>query len=106
MSDTIRILAEAESGVTVFRTLIRHPMETGMREDEKTGEKVLAHFIQEVTVEHDGRVVFKALWGTGISENPYLACKFKGGRPGDPIKLTWVDNKGRTDSLVGRIEQP
>lgn len=106
MRDTIRILAEAEDGVTTFKTLIRHPMETGMRENERTGKKVPAHFIQEVTVEHAGRVVFKALWGTGISENPYLACKFKGGRPGDAIKLTWVDNKGETDSLIARIGLP
>jgi sulfur-oxidizing protein SoxZ len=47
--------------------------------------------------------VFKALWGTGISANPYLSFKFRGAAVGDSIKPSWVDNKGGTDSLVARI---
>jgi sulfur-oxidizing protein SoxZ len=103
VASTIKILAEIEGGITTFKALIRHPMETGQREDEKTGKKIPAHFILEVTVEHNGRTVFKALWGTGISANPYLSFKFRGAAVGDSIKLSWVDNKGETDSLVARI---
>jgi sulfur-oxidizing protein SoxZ len=103
MEDSIRILAESNGEITTFKTLIRHPMETGRREDEKTGQKIPAHFIQEVTVQHGARVVFKALWGTGISANPYLSCKFRGGNPGDPVRLSWVDNKGGSDSLEAVI---
>lgn len=104
MSDTIKILAELEGGITTFKSLMRHPMETGQREDARTGEKIPAHFIQEVTVEHAGRIVFKAFWGTGISANPYLEFKFKGGQVGEPVKLTWRDNRGQSDVLVAMIE--
>jgi sulfur-oxidizing protein SoxZ len=103
MANSIKILAEVEGDITTFKTLIRHPMETGQREDEKTGRKIPAHFIREVTVEHNGRIVFKALWGTGISENPYLSFKFRGAKVGDPIKLSWVDNKGESDALIAEI---
>ncbi len=105
MADSIRMLCEVEGDIATFKSLIRHPMETGQREDELTGEKIPAHFIQEVTVEHNGRVIFEALWSTGISENPYLSFKFRGAKPGDPIKLSWVDNKGESDSLVAEVSK-
>ncbi|MGH8501252.1 MAG: thiosulfate oxidation carrier complex protein SoxZ [Gammaproteobacteria bacterium] len=103
MSETIRILAEVDGDITTFKTLIRHPMETGQRSNETTGERIPAHFIRKVTVEHRGRVVMTALWGTGISENPYLSFKFKGAKLGDPVRLSWVDNKGVSDTLVAKI---
>jgi sulfur-oxidizing protein SoxZ len=103
VTESIRILAEHEAGITTFKTLIRHPMETGQREDERSGRKIPAHFIQEVTVEHADRIVFKALWGTGVSANPYLSFKFRGGKPGDQVKLSWVDNMGQSDSLQAVI---
>ena len=37
-----------DSGVGV-KVLIKHPMETGLRKDKKTGEPIPAHFISEVT---------------------------------------------------------
>jgi sulfur-oxidizing protein SoxZ len=103
VANTIKVLAEVKGEVTTFKTLIEHPMETGQREDERSGERIPAHFIQEVAVEHAGRIVFKALWGTGISENPYLSFKFVGAKAGDPIKLSWIDNWGRSDFTITKI---
>jgi len=103
MTDSIKILAEIEGEVVTFKSLMRHPMETGQRRDEQTGELVPAHFIREVTVEHGGRVVMTALWGTGISANPYLSFKFRGAKAGDPIRLSWVDNRGAADTLLAEI---
>jgi len=42
--------------------------------------------------------VMQAQWGPSISKNPYLAFKVKGGKPGDKVSVTWVDNKGDTRS--------
>lgn len=103
MSGSIKILAEIEGDITTFKSLIRHAMETGQRKDENTGEIIPAHFIRKVTVEHRGRVVMAARWGTGISENPYLSFKFRGAKAGDPVKLSWVDNRGESDTLVAEI---
>lgn len=101
---TIKIRAKAQGGVTTVKTLMSHPMETGLRKDRKTGEKIPAHFITEVTAEHNGNVVMTANWAGAISKNPYLSFKFKGGAKGDKVKVSWVDNNGESDSLEAPIK--
>ncbi len=95
---TIKLRASAADGVTTVKALISHTMETGTRKDKKTGEKIPAHFIQEVVCTHNGNTVMTANWGPAISKNPYLSFKFKGGASGDTVALSWVDNKGEKDS--------
>jgi sulfur-oxidizing protein SoxZ len=74
-------------------------METGMRKDKKTGEKIPAHFIQEVNCESAGKSVLNAEWNGSISRNPFLSFVFKGAKAGDSLKISWVDNKGESDSI-------
>jgi sulfur-oxidizing protein SoxZ len=83
--------------------LIKHPMETGQRKDPKTGALIPAHYIQEVNAEHSGNNVLKALWGIGISANPYLSFKFTGANKGDKVTVSWLDNKGETSSIQGAV---
>jgi sulfur-oxidizing protein SoxZ len=101
---SIKIRAKAKDGVTTVKTLMSHPMETGLRKNSKTGEKIPAHHITEVTAEHNGNVVMTANWGIAISKNPYLSFKFKGAASGDMIKITWVDNMGKGDSAEAAIK--
>ncbi len=101
---SIKIRAKAKGDVTTVKTLISHPMESGLRKDSKTGEKIPAHHITEVTAEHKGNVVMTANWGGAISKNPYLSFKFKGAASGDMIKISWVDNKGEGDSAEAKIK--
>jgi len=101
---SIKIRAKAKDGVTTVKTLISHSMESGLRKDSKTGEKIPAHHITEVTAEHKGNVVMTANWGGAISKNPYLSFKFKGAASGDMIKITWVDNTGEGDSAEAKIK--
>jgi sulfur-oxidizing protein SoxZ len=103
MAGNIKIRAKAEGGETSVKALMTHPMETGLRKDKKTGEIVPAHFITEVTCKWKDQVVLTALWSGGVSQNPYLAYKFKGGAAGDPVELTWVDNKGGTETATDKI---
>jgi sulfur-oxidizing protein SoxZ len=100
---SIKMRASAKDGVTTIKALISHPMETGTRKDKKTGEKIPAHFIQEVVCEHNGNKVMTAQWGPAISKNPYLSFRFTGGNAGDTVKLNWVDNKGNSDSSEASI---
>jgi sulfur-oxidizing protein SoxZ len=79
-------------------------MESGLRKDSKTGKKIPEHIITEVTAEHNGSLVMTTNWGGGISKNPYLSFKFNGGAAGDKIKISWVDNKGESDSLEAAIK--
>ncbi len=103
MAGNIKIKAKAADGDTSVKSLMTHPMETGLRKDKKTGEVVPAHFITEVTCKWKDQVVLTALWSGGVSQNPYLAFKFKGGEKGDPVELTWLDNKGETETETSKI---
>ena len=95
MADPMRIRAQAAGDKTTVRVLMSHEMETGQRKDS-SGKLVPAHFIATVTVTHAGKTVLAAEWGPAVSKNPYLQFKFKGGKKGDEITVTWVDNKGET----------
>lgn len=104
MAKSIKLRAKASGDVVEVKTLISHPMETGLRKDKKTGEVIPAHFIREVTAEHGGKNVLTAHWGGSVSKNPYLSFKFKGGKKGDTLKLSWSDNKGESDSAEVKIK--
>ncbi len=104
MAKGIKVRAKLKGGVTTVKALISHPMETGQRKDKKTGNKIPAHFIQEVKCLHNGKDVLTGLWSGGVSKNPYLSFKIKGGNKGDSIQLSWTDNTGGTDSKEVKIK--
>ena len=97
MAKTIKARAQARGGVVTVKALINHPMETGLRKNKKTGKKIPAHFIQEVTATVNGKEVMMAEWGGAVSKNPYLSFKYSG-KAGDKVTISWVDNTGGKDS--------
>jgi sulfur-oxidizing protein SoxZ len=99
----IKIRAKSSNGVTTVKSLMSHEMETGLRKDKETGEPIPAHFIQEVTAKWKDEVVMTALWSGGVSKNPYLSFKFNGGEPGETIEITWLDNKGESETGTAEI---
>ena len=101
--DTIKMRAQAKDGVVTVKALMTHPMETGTRKDSKTGKLIPAHFIKQVTAEHNGEQVLLAHWSGGVSKNPYLSFKFEGGKAGDTVTIAWTDNQGDSDSAQGEI---
>lgn len=100
---SIKVRAKLSDGTTTVKALIKHPMETGQRKDKKSGKMIPAHFIQEVKCEHGGNAVMTAMWGAAVSKNPYLSFKFKGANAGDTVKISWVDNKGESDSVETKV---
>lgn len=101
---SIKIRAKVKGDTCTVKALIKHPMETGLRKDKKTGKKIPAHFIQEVKCDHGGNNVLSADWGGAISTNPYVSFKFTGAKKGDDITLSWADNKGKSDSATAKIK--
>ncbi len=97
MSDPMRIRAQVQGEKTTVRVLVSHEMETGQRRGAD-GKNVPAHFIQTIKAEYAGKPVFGAQWGPSVSKNPFTQFTFKGGKAGDKVKVTWVDNKGETRS--------
>jgi sulfur-oxidizing protein SoxZ len=102
-SKKIRIRAKMKGAVAEIKSLMSHPMETGLRKDKKTGKKIPAHYITEVTCTHKGKTVLVANWGPAISKNPYLSFEFKGAAKGDKVNISWVDNKGEKASADATI---
>jgi sulfur-oxidizing protein SoxZ len=93
MADPMRIRANMAGDKVEVRVLMAHEMETGLRKDA-SGKLVPPHFIQNVSVVHNDQTVLSAQWGTSISKNPFLHFRFKGGKAGDKVAITWIDNKG------------
>ena len=104
MAKSIRARASAKGDTTTVKALITHPMETGLRKNKKTGKKIPAHFIQEVVAKHNGATVMTAQWSGAVSKNPYLSFQFTGGKKGDSLELSWVDNKGGKDSITAKVK--
>src|SRR6201746_11592 len=103
MASTIRVRATARGENTEVQALIQHPMDSGFVKDAK-GELIPPHFIQELTFEYDGKSVFVADWGGAVSTDPYVKFSFQGGKKGGDLKISWVDNKGGTDTTMAKIQ--
>jgi len=101
MADPMRIRAQSAGGKTTVRVLMSHEMETGQRKDA-AGKTIPAWFIQELTASLNGQQVFSAQFGPAVSKNPFLQFNVKGGKAGDKVSVSWVDNKGdkRTDEAT------
>jgi sulfur-oxidizing protein SoxZ len=94
----MRIRAAVSGDKTTVRVLVSHEMESGQRRDS-AGKVVPAWFIQSISAVHAGKTVMSAQWGPSVSKNPFVQFVFKGGKAGDAVAVTWIDNKGdkRTD---------
>ena len=97
----MKIRATLQGDTADVRILVAHPMETGQRKDA-AGNIVPVHFIETLSVTHNGKVVMDAQWSQAISRNPFLGLRVKGAKIGDKIVVSWTDNKGdkRTDEAA------
>jgi len=101
---SIKIRAKVKKGEATVKCLISHPMETGLRKNKKSGKLIPAHFIQEVNCESGGKTVMNAQWSGAISKNPFLSFAFTGAKSGDKVKISWVDNTGKSDSIEAKMK--
>ncbi len=99
---SMRMRASVEGDSVVVRVLMTHPEETGLRKGPD-GKLVPAKFIQSVVCKNNGKEVLNADWGTAISKNPFLEFRFKGGKSGDTVSITWLDNTGETETGTGTV---
>jgi sulfur-oxidizing protein SoxZ len=101
MAEPMKIRATLKGDVADIRVLVAHPMETGQRKDA-AGNMVPMHFIQSMTVTHNGNLVYEGQWSQAVSRNPVFAVRVKGAKAGDKVVVNWVDNKNdkRTDETT------
>lgn len=101
MGEPMRVRAVQNGEWTEVRILMKHIMLSRLTWD-KTGKLIRAHFIQTVRGTCNGRPVLHVNFGGSVARDPYFSFKFKGGKPGDMVAITWVDteNDSRTDEAI------
>ncbi len=96
-----RLKVKEKGGIVNVKAIVSHPMLTGLTKDKK-GNKIPEHFIQEVVVTANDKVVMTANWGPAVSKDPYISFDYAG-KSGDVVKLAWTDNqenKGEAEKKV------
>ena len=104
MARKIKIRAKQKGGVASVKFLMKHPMETGLRKDRKTGKNIPAHYITDVTVSLNGTNVLTAFLGPAVSQDPYLSAEIRGASKGDTVTVAWVDNQGEQASADASVK--
>ena len=96
-----RLKVKEKGGTVNVKAIISHPMLTGLTKDKK-GNKIPEHFVEEVVVTANDKVVMTANWGPAVSKDPYISFDYTG-QSGDVVKLSWTDNqdnKGEAEKKV------
>ncbi|MCZ8314303.1 thiosulfate oxidation carrier complex protein SoxZ [Phreatobacter sp.] len=97
----IRMPASAKAGEPIeIRTLIDHPMETGLR--QQGGQTVPRKMIVRFEALADGELLFAADFRNGTSANPYLAfiARFE---KTTALTFVWREEDGREYRATQRI---
>lgn len=95
MAEPMKIRATLKGDFAEVRVLMVHPMETGRRKDTG-GSLVPMHFIQEMSVKVNGKVMLEGQISQAVSRNPVFAFRLKGVKPGDKLEIAWLDNRGES----------
>jgi len=100
----VKVPRKASVGDTVtIKTLISHPMETGLRKDRKTGELIPRKIINRFVAKFEGREVIAVDIEPAVSANPYFAFDMKVPGPGT-MRFEWTDDDGTIYSEEKKIK--
>jgi len=98
----VRVPKSAQVGdVVKIKTLISHPMESGIRKDKK-GNLIPRDIIQTFEAQFEGDPFFSVDMHPAISADPYFAFYFKVPGPGE-FTFIWRDEKGQNWSLKRKL---
>jgi sulfur-oxidizing protein SoxZ len=102
MAEPMKIRTTLKGDSAEVRVLMVHPMETGLRKDAG-GNVVPAHFIQEMTLKVNGKVVIEGQISQAVSRNPVFSFRLNGVKPGDRLEIAWLDNRGGRNQTEAAI---
>jgi sulfur-oxidizing protein SoxZ len=103
MARTTRMKTKAiGGGVAEVLVLVNHPMETGNRKDKKTGKKIPAHYIKNMTFKKNGKTFASAKLGAAVSKNPLVSVRVAA-RSGDKITVAWSDTAGERGNASSSV---
>jgi hypothetical protein len=97
----IRVPRSARPGEPVeIRTLIGHPMETGLRQDG--GRMVPRDLLNRMVVRVNGEVALQAELRNGTAANPFHVFFLRLERSSE-LEFTFTDERGRASHATARI---
>ena len=103
MRTRVRVPDRVRSGEAGdVRTLIDHPMETGLREDQR-GRAIPERIIEAFRAEFNGQPVVNARLYRAISANPFLRFSIAPEESGEGT-LFWLEDTGESVSETFRID--
>jgi sulfur-oxidizing protein SoxZ len=85
--------------VTEVLVLVKHPMETGWRQDEASQSPIPPYYIDRMSFELNGRLVAQARLRPNVDANPLTTIRLENVRSGDKVAVSWVDNRGEGDRV-------
>jgi len=90
----VKVPKKAKAGdVITIKTLISHPMETGLRKDKKTGDLIPRKIINRFSAQFEGEEVVNVAIDPAVSANPYFEFDMTVPGPGT-VRFEWTDDDG------------
>lgn len=97
----VRIPRQARAGEVIeIRTLIEHPMESGIR--GRSEGAVPRDMLVRMLVRMNGETVFAADLGNGTATNPYHVFFVRVQRTSE-FEFLWTDERGRSARATARV---
>ena len=94
--------ASAGDAVTI-KTLISHPMESGLRKDKKTGELIPRKIINRFEADFNGQNVVAVDLMPAVSSNPYFQFDAIVNESGE-FHFKWTDDDGSVYETKKKIK--
>ena len=99
----VKVPRSAEAGeVITIKTLVNHPMESGVRKDSE-GNTIPRQIINRFVCEFNGETVIDVKMEPAISTNPYFEFEAKVPESGE-FTFTWYDDDGDVYEETKSIE--
>lgn len=97
----IRAPRSARAGEVVeIRTLMEHPMETGLRQEG--GRTIPRDMLTRMTIRMNGEPAMEAEFRNGTAANPFHVFFLRIERSSE-LEFIWTDDAGRTARVMHRI---
>lgn len=99
----VKVPRKAAAGDTItIKTLISHPMETGLRKDKK-GELIPRKIINKFSATFEGEEIITVDIDPAVSANPYFQFDMTVPGPGT-IRFEWTDDDGTVYDIEKKIK--
>ena len=89
----VRVPSRVKMGKIIkVLSLTKHPMDTGLVKNPKTGKIIPMWIINKVDIYYDKKLITTCHYGTGISANPFLAFYLKADKKA-PLEFVMYDTR-------------